>query len=62
MSIETLIQLWTREAIAHGYIGFLVIDITIDNTWERLDRIFLTANDNIEELKKKHSVIKEVLV
>ena len=56
MSIETLTQLWTREAIAHGYIGFLVIDSN------PLDRIFLTANDNIEELKKKHSVIKEVLV
>ena len=60
MSIETLTQLWSREAIAHGYIGFLVIDTTVDSAWQRLDRIFLTANDNIEELKKKHSVIKEV--
>ena len=55
MSIETLIQIWTREAIAHGYIGFLIID-------DPIDRIFLSASDNIEALKEKHNVIKEVWV
>ena len=54
MSIETLIQLWSREAIAHGYIGFLVIND------EPLDRILLSASDNVEELKQKYEVIKEV--
>lgn len=61
MSIETLIQIWTREAIAHGYIGFLIIDDPL-GTKDPIDRIFLSASDNIEALKEKHNVIKEVWV
>ena len=53
MSIETLIQLWSREAIAHGYAGFIIIQRPLQD----IDRIFLYDK---EDAIGYTNVIKEV--
>lgn len=54
MNLETAIHIWTLEAKAHGYIGFLVID--------GYDRIFLKRKDEALKYRDSHTIIEEVYI
>lgn len=47
MKLETAVELWTREAIAHEYIGFMVIDN--DGI---IGRIFMDEDSEFEQARK----------
>ncbi len=48
MQLETLIEVWSKEAIAHDYIGFLIYTDSYG-----YGRTFLTSKDNINEENAK---------
>ena len=63
ISLETLIELSKREAFAHNYVGFLVVEEK-DGTYSR---VFLQSKDELEPAKtsmRVHGikVIEEVFI
>ena len=62
MNLETAVKVWTLEAVAHDYAGFLVIDLG-----EELGRVFLQSKSELEPARKsmqihEHTILKEVLL
>lgn len=63
MNLETAVHVWSMEAIAHGYIGFLVVE---DPNFG-IDRAFIASEEDIgivrESVANSDSIlIQEVLL
>jgi len=60
MKLETAIQVWTIEAKAHGYAGFLVVDYPIRG----IDRVFILNAIDFALVKEKckAKIVQEVWI